>query len=100
MYKKLIATYFIFLFMVLIAAPSIIAVCDDSTDTSLCYSLLEVDEDGYSKNKNSSFQLDQLEITINYQTRATRNYNYSFRNYKKPNRNLILPTAKNRYNIT
>lgn len=76
--------------MVLITAPSIIAVCDDSTDTSIFYSLSE-EENGHNKNKISPFQLDHLEVTINFQTKAHRNYNYCFRNYAKPYLNLVLP---------
>ncbi len=90
MYKKTIAISFLVIFMALITAPSIIAVLDDSIDTSVFYSLNEEEE--HSKSKIvAPFSL-QLNDYITYiDLKKHQAFSYQFKNYPKPHLNLISP---------
>jgi hypothetical protein len=91
MNKRIISSLFTFLFVVLITAPSIIIVLDDSVDTSIFYSLNEEEENGKAKNIISPFALQSNDITSTFTLKNYSFYNYKFKNYPKPHLNLISP---------
>jgi len=89
MYKKTIALSFMVIFMALIVAPSIIAVLDDSIDTSVFYSLSEEEEHTKSK-MVPTFSL-QINEHTSYNLKDLQGFGYQFKNYSKPHLNLISP---------
>ena len=77
--------------MTFITAPTIISVLDDSVDTSKFYSIAEEEENGHTKSKMSPFKIEYSETSTNISPKTNQYFNYSFRNYPRPHRNLISP---------
>ena len=89
MLKRNISIFFTVLFMAIITAPSIIMVLDDSVDISVFYSLSEEEEE----NNNLKIVYSENEEHIDSLSNSLKNNNlgYFFKNYSKPNLNLISP---------
>lgn len=85
--RYIISIYFTMLFMVVIAAPTIITTFDASTDVSIFYSLSEEEE---SENSNFVFEnpIQVSEILFEAPTNDNR-VAYYFKNYSKPTLSLI-----------
>lgn len=81
--------------MGLISAPSVIAVLDNSVDTSIFYSLAEEEESGNSKNLLFPFSLGCSETVNNTRLNTLEYFGYYFKNYSKPHLNLIFPPPDN-----
>ena len=76
-----------------IMAPSIIAILDDTVDTSIFFSLAEEEEKGSEKDKNieilfSVAHLYESDFSLN---ESENNLAYFFKKYTKPHLNLISP---------
>lgn len=94
MVKKVIALFYIVLFMGLIIAPTIIIIIDDSIDTSIFYSLAEEEEEessGKLKKELSPFSIQCNDLTKNLGLKNFEYFGYYFKNYPKPHLNLISP---------
>ncbi|MEP3837547.1 MAG: hypothetical protein ABJM36_07865 [Algibacter sp.] len=73
------------------SAPSVIAVLDDSVDTSIFYSLAEEEESGKAKNVLSPFSLENNDYLSSIEFKNLQKFGYYFKNYPKPHLNLISP---------
>ena len=91
MHKKPIAIFFTVLFMAFIVTPSIIAVIDNSIDTSIFYSLTEEEENGKVKNLLSPFSSQNNDVSADLSLKVNQFFSYRFKNYPKPHLNLIFP---------
>jgi|SRR5690606_3908823 len=90
MYRRGIAVIFVLLFMSLIVAPSIIAVFDNSIDTSIFYSSAEEEE--HSKSKiETHFTSNNNDALKDIDLQSSKSFSYQFKNYPKPHLNLISP---------
>ncbi|SFC98468.1 hypothetical protein SAMN04487987_102401 [Algibacter pectinivorans] len=91
MKKQITAIFFLVLFMGLMSAPSVIAVLDDSVDTSIFYSIAEEEESGKTKNMLSPFSLENHDFLDGFDYTDLQKFGYYFKNYPKPHLNLISP---------
>lgn len=91
MFKRAIAICLTTIFMALITAPSVIAVLDDSIDTSIFYSMAEEEENGKCKSLVSPFSLQTHEGLTNFSINNFQFYTYRFKTYPKPHLNLVSP---------
>ena len=94
MFKKSIAFFFSILFVVFLAAPSIIIAIDNNADISLFYSLGEEEEKESfsSKLKEVLFfetSIKQIDCITFYDVK--NNIKYFYKKYPKPHLNLISP---------
>ncbi|WP_428741825.1 hypothetical protein [Tenacibaculum sp.] len=91
MKKRIISISLTVLFLGLIIAPTVIAVLDDSIDTSIFYSITEEEENGKAKNLISPFSLGNTDISPYFLLEDNQFFCYRFKNYPKPHLNLISP---------
>lgn len=93
MSRQFISTCFSIIFLVLITAPSIIVLVDDSADISIFYESSEEEEKGNEKNKEIEVFISELnQNEFNLDSSKLRNKKgYCFKNYPKPHLNLIFP---------
>lgn len=91
MFKRAIAIYLTTIFMALVTAPSVIAVLDDSIDTSVFYSMAEEEENGKCKSLVSPFSLQTHEGVSNFFVNTNQFYTYRFKTYVKPHLNSVSP---------
>jgi hypothetical protein len=93
MYKTIVSSLFLILFLGFISAPTIIHSIDDTIDISFFYSVSEEEERGHQTIKNfeiitSDFNTSELLFTSKVKVNAI---GYNFKTYPKPHLNLISP---------
>jgi hypothetical protein len=91
--RNIISIIFATLFLVLLTAPSIIVMIDDSIDISVFYASSEEEEKGSEKNKDieiffSAYNAHDENIVL---SEVKNNLGYSLKNYPKIHLNLISP---------
>ncbi|WP_166962610.1 hypothetical protein [Yeosuana marina] len=91
MKKSIISISLTVLFLGLIVAPTVIAVLDDSIDTSIFYSITEEEENGKAKNLLSPFSSENNDVASDFLLEVHQSFCYKFKNYPKPHLNLISP---------
>lgn len=81
------------LFLVLIAAPSIVTLIDDSIDTSFFYDSGEEEEGSEKSEKNKEVLLFELNFFESETTASEikNNLDFFLKKYSKPHLNLVLP---------
>lgn len=77
--------------MALITAPSVVAIIEDSVDTSMFYSISEEEESGKFKNVVSPFFLKDQDALSSFFLNNQTCFAYHFKRYAKPHLNLISP---------
>ncbi len=93
MSRKLVASCLTVMFLMLLSAPTIIGIVDDSFDISIFFDLSEEEEKIGKTNKNTEllfleFNDGVFDFAL---SEAENNLEYFFRNYPKPHLNLISP---------
>lgn len=93
MSRKIVSLVLSIIFMLFIAAPTIIIIVDNSIDVSTFYTSGEEEEKGSEKNKDNDLLF--LEFNINEDVFASKkvenNLGYYSKTYSKPHLNLISP---------
>ena len=93
MSKKIVSILLATVFLLFIAAPTIITMVDDTIDVSIVFSGSEEEEKGNEKHIDvellfSSEKVTELDLVF---TSVEDNLGYFFKNYPKPHLNLISP---------
>lgn len=93
MSRQIISIFFSMLFLAFLAAPSVIVLVDDSIDVSMFYASSEEEEKGSEKNKDIEVLFtDGIGNELVFNSKQTsNNLGYFFKNYPKPQLNLISP---------
>lgn len=81
------------IFLLFIAAPTVIAIVDDSIDLSLFYAMSEEEENGVEKSKIDEVLILQRDTFESFfvSKKTTQHTAYFFKNYQKPHLYLISP---------
>ena len=81
------------IFLVFLAAPTILVAVDNSIDVSIFYASSEEEEKGSEKNKDKEILFFEFDISeSDFNLNETNNcLGYYFKNYPKPHLNLISP---------
>jgi len=87
MSKQGISVLFSVIFLLFIAAPTIITMVDDTVDVSIIFSTAEEEEKGF-KIVFSNEKANESDLAF---TSIENNLGYYFKNYPKPHLNLISP---------
>lgn len=81
------------IFLLFLAAPTVITIVDDSIDISLFYAVSEEEENGVEKNKVDEVLILKSNTSESFfvSKKTKQNTAYFFKNYQKPHLNLISP---------
>jgi len=93
MTRSLISIILSTIFVVVLIAPTVIVMVDDTIDVSAFYTSSEEEEKGIEKSKDkevffSEYSIVESNIVLN---ETKNNIQYYFKNYTKPHLNLISP---------
>ncbi len=93
MSRSIISILLSIVFLAFLAAPTVIAMVDDSVDISLFYASAEDEEKGNEKNQDIEVFTSQAnDDEIDYSAlELESNPRYYFKKYPKPHLNLISP---------
>lgn len=94
MLKRNVSIFFTLLFLATIITPSIVIAIDDSIDISLLIDISEEEEEkGNEKNKELEvFVVDSNLVAEDISSKSNQeNLGYCYKNYPKPDLNLIFP---------
>lgn len=93
MSKKGLSVLFSVIFLLFIAAPTIITIVDDSIDVSIFYTSSEEEEKGLEKSKDTEVLfLKNIDNDFIFDSKKVVNkIGYYSKNYPKPHLNLISP---------
>ncbi len=93
MLRNTASIFFSVIFLLYVAAPTIIYIIDDSVDVSVFYTSSEEEEKGHEKNKDTEVLfLESIDNDFVFDSKKTNNnLGYYFKNYPKPHLNLISP---------
>ncbi|WP_034042603.1 hypothetical protein [Wocania ichthyoenteri] len=87
MSKKRVSIFFSVIFLLFIAAPTVILMVDDTIDVSIIFSTSEEEEKGF-KIAFSNEKANESDLALTF---TENNLGYFFKNYPKPHLNLIFP---------
>ncbi len=93
MSRNLISVFLSVIFLVFLAAPTVITMVDDSVDVSMFYAASEEEEKGCEKDKDVEilfFEPHNNELDV-ASSKGEHSSRYYFKKYPKPHLNLISP---------
>lgn len=93
MFKTLVSSLFLILFLAFISAPTIIHTIDDTIDISFFYSLSEEEERGHQTVKNFEIitsDFNQSDLIFASKSKSNT-IGYQYKTYPKPHLNLVSP---------
>ena len=90
MSKKGVSIFLSVIFLLFIAAPTILTIVDDSIDVSVIFSTSEEENQNHLNVEALFLNVKTNELDFVF-TSAENNLAYFFKNYQKPHLNLISP---------
>lgn len=93
MSKKGISIFFSVIFLLFVAAPTVMVIVDDTVDVSMFFTFAEEEEKGQKKHKDIEVFITDLDCDdLNFGSfKAKNRKGYCYKKYPKPHLNLISP---------